>query len=83
MALKENLGVVDKILGQFQLEKIRYVGKRSWDVNSNWKVCQDAFMEVYHLNTVHPDTVSQLLDHRGAVMVLLLLMHMDLETLKG
>ena len=80
MSLKENLGVVDKILEQFQLEKIRYVGKRSWEVNSNWKVCQDAFMEVYHLNTVHPDTVSQLLDHKGAVMVLLLNGHSIMTT---
>ena len=71
MPLLDNLGVVNKIMEQFQLDKIRYIGKRSWDVSSNWKVCQDAFMEVYHLNTVHPESVAQLLDHRGAVMALL------------
>lgn len=70
-SLLDSLGVVDKIMEQFQLPTIRYVGKRSWPVNCNWKVCQDAFMEVYHLKTVHPYSVSALLDHRGAVMVLL------------
>jgi hypothetical protein len=28
----------------------------------------DAFLETYHVGTIHPQTVSKLLDHRGAAM---------------
>lgn len=54
-----------------QSDSLRLVEDWSVEVACNWKVAMDAFMEVYHLKTVHPDTVSQLLDHRGAAMGLL------------
>ena len=31
----------------------------------------DAFLEVYHIKGIHPNTVGASLDHRGAVMGLL------------
>jgi len=40
-------------------------------VACNWKVTAEAFLEVYHLRTVHPRTVAGFLDHRGATMGLL------------
>ncbi|MDA0338735.1 MAG: aromatic ring-hydroxylating dioxygenase subunit alpha [Proteobacteria bacterium] len=33
----------------------------------NWRVCIEAFIEVYHIATVHPTTVGAGLNHRGTV----------------
>lgn len=33
----------------------------------NWRVAIEAFIEVYHIGTVHPETVAQGLTHRGTV----------------
>jgi phenylpropionate dioxygenase-like ring-hydroxylating dioxygenase large terminal subunit len=33
----------------------------------NWRVCIEAFIEVYHIGTVHPDSVAKGIDHRGTV----------------
>ena len=33
----------------------------------NWKIAIEAFVEVYHVTTIHPDTVSRLIDYRGTV----------------
>ncbi len=37
----------------------------------NWKVAIDAFLEVYHLRHIHPNTVHRFIDHRGSAMSLL------------
>jgi len=34
------------------------------------KVLQDAFLEVYHLKSIHTDTVDRFLDHRGSKITL-------------
>ncbi len=51
--------------------ELRAVARREKRVPCNWKVAADAFLETYHVNTIHPATVARLLDHRGAVMGLL------------
>jgi phenylpropionate dioxygenase-like ring-hydroxylating dioxygenase large terminal subunit len=49
---------------------LRVTGRRSERVPANWKIVADAFLETYHVRTIHPQTVSRLLDHRGAAMAL-------------
>jgi phenylpropionate dioxygenase-like ring-hydroxylating dioxygenase large terminal subunit len=44
------------------------VAKRSWDVKSNWKIVTEAFLEVYHLRTVHKNSGGPMADTRRAVM---------------
>jgi len=48
--------------------ELRAVGTRREQVQANWKIVADAFLETYHVQTIHPQTVSKLLDHRGAAM---------------
>jgi phenylpropionate dioxygenase-like ring-hydroxylating dioxygenase large terminal subunit len=48
--------------------ELRAHGTRSERVPANWKVVADAFLETYHVRTIHKNSVAQLLDHRGAAM---------------
>jgi phenylpropionate dioxygenase-like ring-hydroxylating dioxygenase large terminal subunit len=68
--LVEWLGPVARDFAPLACASLRQVAARRERIPCNWKVASDAFMEVYHLNTIHPRTVSQTLDHRGGVMAL-------------
>ena len=48
--------------------ELRAHGTRLERVPANWKIVADAFLETYHVKTIHPQSVSTLLDHRGAAM---------------
>jgi len=45
---------------------LRVAGTDSFVLNCNWKLAIEANIEVYHVTTVHPDTVAQTLDYRGS-----------------
>ncbi len=55
---------------QFQPDEWRFVAKDSFDVACNVKVLLDAFLEVYHLKSIHQNTVDRFLDHRGTSIAL-------------
>ena len=55
---------------QFQPECWRLVSKEQFDVKCNVKVLIDAFLEVYHLKSIHQGTVDRFLDHRGTTIAL-------------
>jgi phenylpropionate dioxygenase-like ring-hydroxylating dioxygenase large terminal subunit len=55
---------------QFEPECWRLVAKEAFDVNCNVKVLLDAFLEVYHLKSIHQNTVDRFLDHRGTTIAL-------------
>lgn len=57
-------------LEQFQPEKLTLVDSRGYDVECNVKVLLDAFLEVYHLKSIHQNTVDRFLDHRGTTITL-------------
>ena len=44
--------------------------KEAFDVKCNVKVLMDAFLEVYHLKSIHQNTVDRFLDHRGTTIAL-------------
>lgn len=46
-------------------EGLRIAGRGSKVLECNWKVAIEANIEVYHVTTVHPDTVALSLDYRG------------------
>ena len=48
-------------------EGLRTSNRRERVMACNWRVAVEAFIEVYHISTVHPDTVGQGLNHRGTV----------------
>lgn len=49
---------------------LRIAGSGSFVLNCNWKVAIEANIEVYHVTTVHPDTVALSLDYRGSAEAL-------------
>jgi phenylpropionate dioxygenase-like ring-hydroxylating dioxygenase large terminal subunit len=68
--LIEHLGLIPSQLEQFDLETTRHVHSKSYDVACNVKVLLDAFLEVYHLKSIHQNTVDRFLDHRGTDIIL-------------
>ena len=68
--LAEHIGPMAGELEQFDLGNLKFVESRSYEVQSNVKVLLDAFLEVYHLKSIHQRTVDRFLDHRGMTISL-------------
>jgi phenylpropionate dioxygenase-like ring-hydroxylating dioxygenase large terminal subunit len=68
--LMEHIGPMGAELEQFQLDTLRLVDSRSYDVACNVKILLDAFLEVYHIKSIHQSTVDRFLDHRGMIVTL-------------
>lgn len=47
------------------IDKMRHISSASYEVACNVKVLIDAFLETYHLKSIHPNTVDRFLDSRG------------------
>ncbi len=70
LPLREWLGPIADEWSPLHGAELRVTGRRAERVPANWKIVADAFLETYHVKTIHPQTVSKLLDHRGAAMTL-------------
>ncbi len=68
--LLEHLGVIPDYLEEIQPQQVRFVDRRSYKVQCNVKVLLDAFLEVYHLKSIHQQTVDRFLDYRGTSITL-------------
>jgi len=68
--LLDSLGQIPEHMAQFDLDNTRHISSYSFDVDCNVKVLLDAFLEVYHLKSIHQDTVDRFLDHRGTSIML-------------
>ncbi|HLW23849.1 MAG TPA: aromatic ring-hydroxylating dioxygenase subunit alpha [Steroidobacteraceae bacterium] len=55
---------------QFDPDCWRFVVHEAFDVKCNVKVLLDAFLEVYHLKSIHQGTVDRFLDYRGTTIAL-------------
>lgn len=49
---------------------MRVVWRKSWDFGCNWKLPVEAFREAYHIDTVHKQTVAQMIDCKRAMVEL-------------
>ena len=60
--LTEYLGELGEFVGQHPLERYQHTGSYRLEVNANWKVITEAFLEPYHVATVHrrslPDAMN-------------------------
>ena len=56
-------GIVERI-APIDLSAMRYLRRDSYDIDCNWKVYIDNFLEGYHLPHVHPG-LSKVLDYRA------------------
>jgi phenylpropionate dioxygenase-like ring-hydroxylating dioxygenase large terminal subunit len=68
--LIESLGPLADELQQFQPDQLVLVDSRGYDVACNVKVLIDAFLETYHLKSIHRDTVDRFLDHLRTTITL-------------
>ena len=68
--LLESLGPIPQHFASLELESLRYIGAKSFDIACNVKVLLDAFLETYHLKSIHPQTVDRFLDSHGTYNVL-------------
>jgi phenylpropionate dioxygenase-like ring-hydroxylating dioxygenase large terminal subunit len=55
-------------MAMMQGENLRLVYEYSFEVPCNWKVNSDAFLEVYHIKTIHPQTIAPMVDTDATVM---------------
>lgn len=68
--LLDHIGPMAEEFAQYQFDTLRLVDSRSYEVGCNVKVLLDAFLEVYHIKSIHQGTVDRFLDHRGMVITL-------------
>lgn len=63
-----------------ELENLRIVHRRSTVIACNWKAAVDAFQEVYHINTIHRDSIGYALNHKASSMGLFIGGHSRMVT---
>lgn len=68
--LLDALGPIPDQMAQFDVDSIRHIASYGFDVECNVKVLIDAFLEVYHLQSIHQNTVNRFLDHRASRIML-------------
>jgi nitrite reductase/ring-hydroxylating ferredoxin subunit len=59
--LLEWLGPIAERYGHLVEAPLRVVSKKSYLLNCNWKIVVDAFIETYHVNTIHRQTAAQVI----------------------
>jgi len=69
--LLDFLGPVGReITPEYDGQPLRIVHRRRLSLACNWKVVVEAFLEVYHLRTVHPKTLAPYLDGKASAVAL-------------
>ncbi|WP_176599246.1 aromatic ring-hydroxylating dioxygenase subunit alpha [Sphingobium sp. 15-1] len=67
-SLLEYLDPIPAELAVMKSENLRLVYEYSFEVPCNWKVNSDAFLEVYHIKTIHPRTITPMVDTDATVV---------------
>ena len=62
--------VAREITPEYEGQPLRIVHRRRLSLACNWKVAIEAFLEVYHLRTVHPKTLAPYLDGKASAVAL-------------
>ncbi|HVW34208.1 MAG TPA: aromatic ring-hydroxylating dioxygenase subunit alpha, partial [Acidimicrobiia bacterium] len=62
--------VAREITPEYGGQPLRIVHRRRRSLACNWKVAIEAFLEVYHLRTVHPKTLAPYLDGKASAIAL-------------
>lgn len=70
MTLLEWLGPIAAEWEEFQFHNCRLAARHIFDLDCNWKIAMEANTEVYHVRSIHPKTVSPILDDRRNVNTL-------------
>ena len=83
MPLLDYLGPLVGELACVEMDKLRVINEKSYIFNCNWKAAADAFLEVYHVNTIHPTNAGIMLDSKAAAMGLMRNGHSRMATRKN
>jgi phenylpropionate dioxygenase-like ring-hydroxylating dioxygenase large terminal subunit len=70
MPLVEWLSPLPGLLPEVAAAPLRVIDTKKVELDCNWKILAEAFLEVYHARTIHPKTVGPSLDTRGTVITL-------------
>jgi len=68
--LEDALGPIAQQWQQFDPDSIRHITSYGFDIECNVKVMLEAFFEVYHLKSIHPETANRFLDHSATNIIL-------------
>jgi phenylpropionate dioxygenase-like ring-hydroxylating dioxygenase large terminal subunit len=71
MSLVDYLGPLCDQMREVNGQSLRKLGTQSHRVCANWKAMVDAFLEVYHIRTVHPDNAALLYDDSTVTVAML------------
>ncbi|MEJ2410937.1 MAG: aromatic ring-hydroxylating dioxygenase subunit alpha [Novosphingobium sp.] len=66
--LEKFLGETGIQLRTAAMQGLRIIERRSYHAKANWKVTLDAFLESYHLNTIHPQTAAIMNDAKNSAI---------------
>ncbi|MCB1028923.1 MAG: aromatic ring-hydroxylating dioxygenase subunit alpha, partial [Microthrixaceae bacterium] len=70
-SLTDFLGPICDQMADIDGPSMRLVGTQVHHLACNWKLMVDAFLEVYHIRTVHPDNASLLYDDQSVTVSML------------
>ncbi len=70
-SLEEYLGPLTEQMAEIDGPNLRVVGRQRHRIECNWKLLVDAFSEVYHIRTVHPDNAALLYEDRSVTVAML------------
>jgi len=68
--LLEAMAPIPRHWENLQVDKFRHIHSDSFDIACNVKILFDAFLETYHLKSIHQQTVDRFLDSRGTSILL-------------
>ena len=66
--LAEFMAPLDAQVGDFPLEKMAVKGVLRTELDCNWKTAYDNFLEIYHVSSVHRETIAPFLDSKSFVV---------------
>ena len=69
--LVDYLGPLAEQMQEIDGPSLRVLGVQNHRIECNWKLLVDAFLEVYHIRTVHPDNAALLYDDRTVTVAML------------
>lgn len=69
--LTDQLGVICDQMIDIDGPSMRHVGSQVHRLDANWKLMVDAFLEVYHVRTIHPDNAALLFDDQSVTVAML------------
>ncbi len=70
-SLERYLGPLCEQMKEIDGDSLQVLGRQNHRIECNWKLLVDAFLEVYHIRTVHPDNAALLYEDRTATVAML------------